>query len=374
MPRRARLRTLATAAALAAALTPLAGCTASRGAARRPAGEAPWARRAFAVRGHGHGRLLLSVPPGWSVAEQEGAGEASMGAIVLEGPKAAFKAVLTPLWNPGEPESVAARVDTAQLFAEIGRRKALAGAAERELALEQVEGPGVRGFYFAATDRELVGREAGPGEWRSLLQGAAAVGPVILAFTLLDDGPGAQRAQLLDVVRTARHLADGEAERDEVGELEALPGEPTVPLRLAWPGRTWAVLVDLPDFRVGARRGAPALAPALLAVDPGSGIVASVTLRDAPHARDAAACRQEVLAAITRGVPGVGEVKLGDGAPARASYVVTSEQGVAELHAHAFLAREGLCANVHVSKADPSAGDPARIEAILASVRFGEDL
>jgi hypothetical protein len=376
MPQRALLRAVAAALALAlVAVAPLAGCTASRAARRQAtAAEAPWSRRAFAVRGPGHGRILLSIPPGWSVTELARGGEASFDAVVLDGPAGAFRAVLTPLWNPGEPESAEARIDTAQLFAEIGRRKALSGSVERELALEQVEGPGVRGFYFAATDRELVGREVGPGEWRNILQGAAAVGPVILAFTLLDDGPGPQRTQLLDVVRTARHLADGEEDRDEVGEVEALPDEPTLPLRVAWPGKTWAVLVDLPEFRVGIRRGAPALPPAVLAVDPGSGIVATVSLREAPRARDAAACRAEALAAITRGIPRVSAVQLGEGSPARASYVVTSEQGVAALHAHAFLSRDGLCANVHVSKAEPSAEDPARVEAILSSVRFGEDL
>jgi hypothetical protein len=43
-------------------------------------------------------------------------------------------------------------------------------------------------------------------------------------------------------------------------------------------------------------------------------------------------------------------------------------------HAHAFVFREGVCGNVHVSKAEPEPEDAARIERILATVRFGEDL
>lgn len=369
-------RALALAVALASTAASLGGCAAQRASGAGAGAEGPaarWARRGFAVRGHG--RVLLSIPLGWTVTEQEAGGEAGAPAIVLDGPGGAFRAILTPLWNPGEPESPQARLDTAQLFAEIGRRKALAGAVERELPLERLDYPGVRGYYFAATDRELAAREPGPEEWRHVLQGAAAVGPVILAFTLLDNGPGRQRPELLGVVGTARHVADGEsgAEADAIGDLEAVPDAVTVPLRVAWPGRSWAVLVDLPGFRVAVRRGAPGSGPAVLAVEPEGGVVATVTLREGGAARDAAACREHAIAARAR-LPRQGEVTRAEGLPARAGYVVTAKDGVPEAHLHAFLARDGLCAEVHVSKAAPSPDDQARLEAILGSVRFGEDL
>lgn len=366
-------RALAAAVALASTAASLGACASQRAAAPAEGPTARWARRGVAVPGHG--RVLLSIPLGWAVTEQAGGGEAGVGSVVLDGPGGAFRAILTPLWNPGEPESPQARVDTAQLFAEIARRKALAGSVERELPLERLDYPGVRGFYFTATDRELAGREPGPEEWRHILQGAAAVGPVILAFTLLDDRPGPQRSDLLAVVGTARHVADGEsgAGADAAGELEAVPDAVTVPLRVAWPGKSWAVLVDLPGFRVGVRRGEPAMGPAVLAVDPEGGVVATVTFREGGGARDAAACRERAIAARAA-LPRTGALTRVEGTPARVAYVVTAKNGVPEAHLHAFLARDGLCAEVHVSKADPSPEDRARLEAILGSVRFGEDL
>lgn len=371
-----RHRALAPPAVAALALL-LASCaTAGRSAPVRPAlapARPGWAIRALEVPGHG--RLVLSLPPGWSVSEPD-EGEAGVPAVKLRKEGARFLALLTPLWNPGEPESPQARADSAQLFAELARREALAGSVEREIPLEELRGPGVRGSYFSATDRSLVGREQGPEDYRHVLQGAAAVGPVILAFSLLDDGPGPWRGDLLEVVRTARHVPDGG--EDEGDALEALPDVATEPLRAALPGRTWAVLVDLPGFEVA--RVAPGRAGEgvlhLLARSPESDVVASVILAPAGRARDATGCRERALARIRASVPALEDLRRADGGgSAAATYLVRDGAGGApEWHAHAFRWRDGTCVAVHVSKADPEREDAARLDAILSSVRIAEDL
>jgi hypothetical protein len=366
----ARSPLLATIVALAAA------CAGARPAPPPPPARgadelAPgWTRRAFAVRDHG--QLLLALPPGWTAEEGE-EGEAALPGIRLGSPDADFTVLLTPLWNPGERDTAEERADTARLFAEISRRKALTGSVEQEIPLEELSGPGVRGFWFAATDRELVGREPGPDEWRHIVQGAAAVGPVILAFTLLDDGPGPQRAQLLELVRTARHAAEGGGEAGELGDLVPVPADRTSPLRVRWPGKSWAVLVDLPGFQLGERSGGAWRSVFVMGLDPATGIAASVSLAPADAARDAADCREAALAAIAAAVPELAEVKrAGAPAGARATYALARE--APEAHDHLFLFRDGLCASVHVSKIGPEAGDGERLETILATVRFAEDL
>jgi hypothetical protein len=361
-------------AAAAAAL--LAACAQARSGAPRGAAappEAGWKRRAFAVQDRGH--LLLALPPGWTAEEGE-RGEAGAPAIRIDVPDRAFTILLTPLWSPDEPEEPEVRADTAQLFADIARRRALSGSVEREIPLEELAGPGVKGFWFAATDRELLGREPGPDEWRNILQGAAAVGPLLLAFTLLDNGPGPQRRQLLEVVRTARHAADGGPEATL--EVDPIPADRTVPLRVAWPGRSWAVLVDLPGFTAGARRGNEWPGPFVVGLHPRNGIVVSISLLPAGAAADAGGCREDAMAAIARAIPELADVARPavSGAGARAAYTVaaTADGDVVQRNAHVFLHRDGLCANVHLSKADPDPGDWERMEAILATVRFGEDL
>jgi hypothetical protein len=360
---------------LAAAVAALAACASARTAAPKRSGPdlAPgWTRRSFDVRDRG--RIVLGIPPGWKVSEAE-QGEAEMPAIRLESPGATFSALLTPLWNPGEPGPADARAETAQLFAEIGRRKALAGSVERDIRLEELSGADVKGFWFTATDGDLAGREPGPDEWRHILQGAAALGPVILAFTLLDNGPGPHRAALLEIVRTARHEGGGEA--DAAAEIEPVPDARTVPLRVAVPGKSWAVLVDLPDFRIGVRKARPGRGALVVGIQPGTQIVASVALRAAAGAKDAAGCRDADMASLAHARPEIADLRVEQAqAVARATYTIDvgGDGPVAQANAHAFLHRDGLCANVHVSKAEAGPGDAALIEAILSSVRFGEDL
>jgi hypothetical protein len=359
--------------ALAAALVLglAAGCA---GVKKAPSGGG-FTSRAFSVQGHG--RLLVRLPPGWIAAEGE-EGEAGVPAIRLTRPGDRFVVLLTPLWNPGEPESPEARADTAQLFAELGRRRALSGAVEREIDLQEISGPGVRGAYFAATDRDLVDREPAPDEYRHVLQGAAAVGPVIVAFTLLDDGPGAWRSQTLDVIRTARHVPDGEGADAGAAPLQPLPNVETVPLRVGLPGRSWAVLVDLPGFEVArvAPGGEKPDAMHVLGRSPESDVVVSVLLSPAGQARDAAGCREQALSRIRRAVAGMEDLHRAEGAgTAAATYALPAgPTGQPEWHAHAFLWRDGVCASLHASKAGPGRDDGALLDAILSSFRIAEDL
>jgi hypothetical protein len=367
------LRGLA-AAAVAALLAP-AACAGARRAERHapPSGAE---LRVFAVPGHG--AIELPIPKGWTA--EAGSGEPASPTIRLERPGGGFVALLTPFWNPGEPESGPERVDTARLFAELARRNAIAGAAELDVPLHALGGEGVHGFWFAATDRTLEGREPGPEEWRHVLQGAAAVGPLVLAFTLLDNADGPQREAVLDMVRSARHVeAKGEAREPRTGvELELDPDARTVPLRVEVAGKAWAVLVDLPGFRMfKSRRSDDGKGVLVLGEDPQSGIVASVILKPAGAARDAGACRDLDLPRIREAASDLTELDVATaGVAARASYSLSApgDGAARQRHGHAWLEREGVCANVHVSKVDPDPDDAAAMERILSSARFGEEL
>ncbi|HEX9052138.1 MAG TPA: hypothetical protein VF841_16525 [Anaeromyxobacter sp.] len=376
----ARATAVAVAVAVALAVGGCAGAKSRRGAPR-PAG-----RTAFEVPGHGG--LEISLPPGWT-ATPEPSEPTAPRRIRLEAPGAGFVAIVSPFWNPGEPEDPAARADNARLLAEIARRGVLAGSVEQEIPLQELAGEGVRGFWFSATDRELAGRDAGPGEWRHLLQGVAAVGPLVVVFDLLDNAPGPQREQLLALVRGARHVgggetgdaeAGGEAGGDDAGGDEGAeePATGTVPLRVEVRGKAWSVLVDLPGFRIlrtrSSRDGVETL---VVGHHPEQGIVASVIVRSAGRARDAAACREADLANLRAAQATLGELRLGAaGDVARATYVVPEVAGkpVRQLNGHAWLYRDDVCANVHLSKAAPEKDDAAALERILASVRYGTDL
>lgn len=391
-PARPALRVpLALALALVASLA-LGACAGRRGGAQQAS-----SRQRFELPGHG--AFEVAVPESWKATSGEG--EEPMPLTVRLQPRdperPPFIVLLTPFWNPRSPADAApeapagpnelgadAQGDTAQLLAELARRKALATSAEKEIALQELRGEaGVHGYWFEATDRALAGKEPGEGEWRHLLQGAAAVGDMILAFTLLDNGPGPQREAVLQLVRSARQLKEAPAERgapakDGPMRFTPDPDAETEPLSVAYPGRSFAVLVDLPGFEMFAPRPAEGGEGVLvLGQHPEHGLVASVTLRDAEGAADARACRERTLERIRRSAPELKELALAEAdGVARAAYVLDELRGrsIRQQHAHLFLWREDVCVNVQVSKADPDPEDSGRIEAILASVRFGATL
>jgi len=150
-----------------------------------------------------------------------------------------------------------------------------------------------------------------------------------------------------------------------------MPDARTVPLRVAWPGKTWAVLIDLPGFHVAARREGEGPGPLVLGVEPRTGIAVTVGFHAAGVAKDAVGCREAAVAAISSVVSELTAVRP-EGPPpvARLSY---EAPGVGR-NIHAFLYRDGLCVNVHASQHGPGALDAERVEAILATVRFAEDL
>jgi hypothetical protein len=358
-----------------------AGCA---GAKPRPAAPGAPGRATFEVPGHGG--LEVSIPPGWT-AEPEAGEPPVRTRIRLTAPGGRFVAVVAPFWNPGEPEEASARADNARLLAELARRGALGGSLERELPLQELVGDGVHGFWFAATDRDLASREAGQGEWRHLLQGVAAVGPLVVVFDLLDDAPGPQRDALLAMIRGARHVAAARAAEGGAGDgpdadgddgPEPDPGATTIPLRVEVRGKPWSVLVDLPGFRMFKPRSSSEGVEALVGGhDPDRGLVASVIVRPAERARDAAACREADLAKVRAAHATLADLRLGAvGEVARASYVMPELGGkpIPQLHGHAWMYRDGVCANVHLSKAAPDRDDAAALERILASVRYGTEL
>ncbi len=366
---------------LAAALA-AAGCAGAKPRAAPPPQAEP-ERAAFQVPGHG--ALVVTLPPGWHVETLPGDAPAPL-TFRLTVPGGAFVALLSPFWNPGEPEDETARVDNARLFADIARRGALAGAVEKEIPLEELVGDAAHGFWFSATDRSLVDKEPAVGEWRHLLQGVAAVGPIVFAFTLLDNGPGPQRDQFLAAVRSASHTAlpedgegaegaDGDGDEEDAGP--AADDASTVPLAVEVPGKAWTVLVDLPGFRMFRPRAVGGSGTVVVGHDPDRGIVASVVIRPADGSRDATACREADLARIVAAHANLSDLRRADAAPAARALYVTPDVGgkpIPQLHGHAWLERDDVCVNVHVSKAAPEPDDAAALEGILGTVRYGQDL
>jgi hypothetical protein len=219
-----------------------------------------------------------------------------------------------------------------------------------------------------------------------MLRGAAAIGPLLVTFTLLDDAPGPEREALLAIVRGARAVEDGaradaaEGAPDAAIRLEPDPTAATTPLSVEPPGLPFLVLVDLPGFAMFGQREVEGTGWLAVGQDAEAGLVASVIVSPAEAkgaAAGARACRDAALARARAVVPDLSELAL-DETPgaARATYVAGGPRGNGprHRHAHAFLARDGTCVDVHVSAAEVKPEHLERMERILGSVRFGERL
>src|SRR5512137_1879677 len=167
-----------------------------RPAAAGPAPARPAGVRLAADLGE-RGVLVFLVPDGWKATS----GEAVPGepaTVRFEPPAGHHVLVVTPLWGPGDATEPLGP-EAARVLVEAARDRALAGAVEKDLPILPLEPPGLAGWYFASTDRELAepGRPIEPDDYRCAVQGAVVAGPLVLAFTLLDDGDGPQRREAL---------------------------------------------------------------------------------------------------------------------------------------------------------------------------------
>jgi hypothetical protein len=362
----------------AAALLPLAvalTACAHAGPARAPAPSGV----TLALDAGERGEVIFQVPAGWKATRGEPE-PAGTGSIRFEPAVGHVVLVVTPLWGPGQ-SSEPLPPGVAEALVEAERDRAVEGAVEAQLTLRPLEAPGLPGWYFAATDRELAGsrQPPGPDQYRCLVQGAAVAGPLLLAFTLLDDGEGPQRSAALALVRGASH-------RPASGDPPGAParrghGDPSTwvvlgaePLELELPGRAWSLLLDLPGWRVAEPMArADGSGVSIIGQREADGLLLSASLAASLGRRSAEACRDADWSRI-RELDGVGEARLEAGAgEARAWYSWRSD-GPPTRHLSAWRYRDGSCLHLHLSLPAERPGVDARLEEALGVARFGEAL
>jgi len=369
-------------AALLAVALAVAGC-AHRGKPPRAA-PAPAAGVRLAIDVGDHGEVAFLVPNGWKATSGE-PDPPLPGSIRFEPPAGHFLVTVTPLWGPGEAtEPLDSEV--ARLLVEAARDRALAGALEAELPVRELDGPGLPGWYYAVTDRDLVEskRPPGPDEYRCLMQGAVVAGQVVLVFSLLDDGDGPHRAQVLGLVRGATHrpaavVTSPGPSSEPPGRSHADPATWPVhgpePLELSLPGRSWSLLLDVAGWRVADTMSRlDGSGVTVIGQRGDDGLVLSASLVDAAGRKGAEACRAGDWERIKQ-VEGVGETRL-DGAgeeEARAWYTVQGE-GEPTRHLSAWRYRDGACIHLHLSLPRAAAGAEATLERALGVARYGESL
>jgi hypothetical protein len=355
-----------------------AGC-AHRGPPPAPA--APTGVR-LAVEVGERGEVVFLVPAGWKATNGEP--EPPLPASVrFEPPLGHFALIVTPLWGPEEATGPLGP-DVARILVEAARDRAREGAVERELPLVALEPPGLRGWYFTVTDRELADPQAkpGPDDFRCLVQGAVVAGPLVLAFSLLDDGDGPHREVALGLVRGAVHRPPpprtAEPASEPPGRRHANPATWSLrgaePLELALPGKAWSLLLDLEGWNVAdPRRRLDGSGVTVIGQRREDGLLFSASLVDAAGRRSAESCRERDWERMAR-LEGLTSPRLEvTASEARAWYTVREEAGPGR-HLSAWRYRDGACIHLHLSLPEAEPGAEARLERGLGVARYGESL
>lgn len=336
-------RFLATAAAALALLgTPAFG-------ARKSFGFGQW------------GGISLDVPDGWTAVKQ---GEGTPGGFAIRvepAPGGDLVLLVTPIPYAGSQDlPIAVRE-----VAEGVREKLRTLAVEKDLPIRELKGAHCEGRYVSATDRTV--EHPSPGNYRYVDQGAAATGTYFMTFTILtNDATGPHRTVAREIVASAAHVLPGAPWRNPDGSVViAFPGRP-VKLRLSLPGFIVDPLTpkrDEPGVRLAARH-------------PGTGVVVTAFLERSPEGWTAARHREEALALMQAG-DGMKRDNLRrserNGA-AILEYEVKEFRGEAirQRSMNAYLVKDGVWIDVHVSKTGFKPEDQAQLDAVIDSVRLEE--
>jgi hypothetical protein len=304
------------------------------------------------------GSVEVNVPAGWTAKVETQKAKGGPSIQLAPGRGVPLVLLLTSLPGPGDADET---TRSARRIVEVIRGSLQKIAVEDALPVRGLGGPDCRALYVSATDRTVVAPTLE--NFKYVDQGVAAVGRLIVTFTVftnIKDCP--ERAQALDMVRTARHGLPGPPWRTPNGGVA-----------LSYPGRPWRLALDLPGYDVGPAqltRGGVRLA----AERRQAGMVVTVFLEESPPGKAAADHRDEAWKRMQQ----PGPTKREDvrrsmrGTVPTLEYRIPRHRGVAlnQKHVNAYLVRDEIWVDVHLSKLGFQESDAELFDKILASVRF----
>jgi hypothetical protein len=314
------------------------------------------------IRMPGHGALIFDVPAAWKVS----ASQASERTTIRFDPPAGqdFAVIVTPIFpgtSTGEPLSL----PKIRQGVEAARNAAKGGKPDpvRELSAGPVDG-----YYYATTDPKSKGK---PGDWRYVTMGSALFEDLVLAFTILSNDPQQpEAAATFEMFRTLKRepaspAAPGAAQTSERQEI-----------KVALPDKAWALVLDLPGFRVEEQGVRPDQTGAMMqAKNDQTGLMASAFVEREKTIDSLEECKKKYWGKSSGGPLRKTEVhEVTQGEMIAVHYMIPEFQGIAarQKNVNAYLYREGTCIDVHLSKVRYEPEDEALFDAVLGSVRFAD--
>jgi len=313
-----------------------------------------------------HGALELALPSAWRFAPATGDAGPGFRVDPPKGSAFTLTAVIEPLprglgaANASFPEEARHRADRA---AEALRDRIAPTAVEQVIGVEQY-GAGLDRaarprnvvFWFRATAR----RPALPGRAHGV-HGVALVDRLLVRFSLLlADARHPARDAVLAALGSAR-------------QVDAPPPPPTTPYRLSLAGASWALLVDLPGYEMEDPQ--PVRDEKGIEVRGSSRatrLAITMRLERTPGATDPAACRELTFEReLAIEIQKIDVRRRERGGMAIGEYLIPKFLYDRRIKlVNAYLARDGTCATLRLSKSRFVEADEELFEAVLRSARF----
>jgi tetratricopeptide (TPR) repeat protein len=145
--------------------------------------------------------------------------------------------------------------------------------------------------------------------------------------------------------------------------------------KLALPGKSWSLLIDLPNFeqdRIETRPDGKGVM--IQASHRDYGVVASVFLESRPDLDSTEACKEDYWSRSARAPLPKSGIKFGaQGSLATVHWKLGNEgDAFQQRHVNAYLYRDGVCADVHLSKFPAAPSDEKAFAAVLDTLRFSD--
>jgi hypothetical protein len=145
--------------------------------------------------------------------------------------------------------------------------------------------------------------------------------------------------------------------------------------KVTFPGKPWALVLDLPGFEFSDRSARPdGKGISVFGANESTGVIVSIYLEHAAGPGGASACRDYYMSKPKLGRPDRRDVGFSERDNMAIVEYYGPRVGNAALdnqrHLNAFLSHDDIWIDLHLSKADFKPSDRARFDAILSSVRF----
>ena len=310
------------------------------------------------------GIFAFDLPEGWTAEWQDEKASGGPAVRVVPPTGQPFSLLMTPGPHRGDAKEIEQR---AREVVENTAKDLQKVAVEKRLKLQEIQGKGMRGTYVSVTDKTVMNPTAE--DFKYMDQGAAAVGALMMTFTALTNvADGKERAQALDIVRSARHLPPQPPWRTKEGTFA-----------LAMPGKPWRFTVALPGFDIGSATPL-ANGPGVTISGPNAAthMMVSVFLEVAKPGLNAVGYRDQYWARLQKADPirreDVKQSEMGEAALLEFRVPeVGSMKNFNHKSMNAMWVRDGVWIDLHLSQTTFKQEDQALFEQIVKSVRFEEE-